>query len=289
MSAGFMVWASLWFFLPLHIPFLVFGAASTARGKYFRLNIPKVVLSSGLIGIAILQITAAVMIFQTSRNTNHYEPQNLTPLQTQASCPKDYDDFGAGGLHLARMMLDRLRYTIDIAEVFNSQHPDEALPDHLRGDINRQIQSMNHLFCQAQNYVHEHHAGERLQIAQILMRGEILLRLDEALDDETRDYYYEGWSDDLRAWLAENPSRTDQAVPYLLWHVIHEQEARGQDIADLIYRSNPNDPVGAWFKGLYMIGQGQKNEGLILMRQALDHGIERVMVVEPEIKGMLER
>lgn len=281
LSTALVTWASLWFWLPLHLPYIAFAAASTSRSRFIKIQIPAVVFSVVLTGVILLQFAAAGLIFSTAYITHAYDPPGLAVAESQSACTIDYEDYGTGGLNLSRIMADRLRYTTTLAD-------DDGLKKK-RDEIQTHIKALNHLFCQSQDYMQRYKGSERLKLTQLLMRGEILLRLDEILDQQTHDYYYNGWKEDLQVWLVANPHRTDQAVPYLLWHVIHEQEARAQDIAEIIYHRNPNDPVGAWFKGLYMLSLGQNQQGLSLMRAALDNGIERVMVVEPEIKEMLKK
>lgn len=288
LSAGLMTWASLWFLLPIHLPYLVFAATSACKRTSLlfldKLKPFKNLLSVILLIIAVLQIISAYILYNTARMTDSYEPNAIKIADIQKNCVMEYNDHGAGGLHLSRLMLDRLRYTVDLADTENSKPEKEkpdAIPDH--------VDHINHYFCQSALYGQEHTPSARLTIARLMTRGEILLALHDYIDGETRRYYYDGWKEELRQWLINTPDRSDQATPYLLYHIIHGQEDRSVEIVDLIYKQNPDDPIGLWFKGLSLLNSTKTSaDGIRMMRKAFDNGIERFITVEDNIKAMLK-
>ncbi len=283
-SAGFMAWASLWFLFPINQAFLALASISISKGIYPFKKLTKAYISpfsmrTILSIIALMQASAMLMTFSTAWNGNSYEPKGLTPEQAVENCPLEYNDFAAGGLHLSRFILDRVRYTIDITD--RDKKPE-------RKEVEGHIRSLNHLFCQADQYVQTHNTNARLKIAKLMARGEILFGLNEYLDEQTKDFYYTGWKHDLNAWLMENPGRSDQAIPYFLYHMEIGQEGRMQETVDLIYKHNSEDPVGLWFKGLSLLSHPHTSaQGIELMRKALKHGIERFMPVEKGLRDML--
>ena len=290
MSAGLMIWGSFWFFMPNLFAFMVFAAASVS-GRYYPLwaaykhsKLLKGAIAACLCAIAALQLLAFWMIFDTARMTDTYDPAPISVETAQTDCPSEYRDYGAGGLHLSRIILDRLRYTVDLAD---TQTPSsvpkegpEAIPDHVR--------SLNSLFCQAGHYIQHNESTDRLVVAHLLMRGEILLGLMPYIDEETKAYYERGWEDELLRWLERVPARADLATPFFLYNLSEGQEELSVDVAALIHQQTPHHPLGLWFKGLYLL-QDDKTvaDGIGMMRAALENGIERFIPVDAEVKAMI--
>lgn len=289
-SAGFMAWVSLWFYLPIHLPFLVFAATSgcnRSAPKFLKkLLLPKTILIGLSSVIALMQAGSGVLILRTALNTNDYDASPVPVEKIHQDCTMDYNDFGAGGSRLSKLLLDRVRYTVDLADTAN-QTPEkkegpETIPEH--------VASINHLFCQSKEYGRINHASTKLTLATLMSRGEMLLGLYDYMDEPTRSYYYNGWEGDLKEWLDYAPLRSDIATPYLLYHMIHGEDDHSNAIIDQIYEHNSEDPVGLWFKGLAALNQPENTkQGLDMMRKALDRGIKRFIVVDDETFRMLEQ
>lgn len=285
LAAGLMIWASFWFFLPLMMPFLVFAVVSThPRNTSIRFTLPAVFYTPFLIIIAAMQLAAAIIILATAHNTHQFEPTPFDLQTTAQSCPADYVDFGGGGQHLSRLMLDRLRYTVDLATTGPDDAPDKESPATIPGHLLH----LNSYFCQAGDYIATHPASKRLILAHLTMRGEILVGLDAFLDPATRAYYENGWQEELTRWITDNPMRTDMASPYLLYNVMMEREPESRPVIDHIRRQNPEDPLGLWFAGLDFLQSPDRTEqGLIMMRRALEHGIERYIPIDDTLLDLL--
>ena len=286
-AAGLMVWASFWFMLPLNMAALILACAILARRAYAlpacitRPLKTKPLLYILLLVIGTAQITAAYAISSTARQTFFIDPQEITIETAQENCPNTYNDYGAGGMHLAKMMLDRVRYAIDLTD-----RDEEADPQQVRNHI----KAINNMFCQSQRYIETQRTGMRLVVARLMTRGEIELGLEDYLNNETQEFYYNGWQEDLMDWLKSNPDRTDLAVPYLLYHIIHEHEDRSEPVINLIRSQTPYDPVGQWFKGLLLLQDHRTaDSGIKLMKQALKGGVQRRVPVEPDLIEQLER
>jgi hypothetical protein len=289
-AGGIISLASFWFLLPLNVPFIALAATINARGV--RARIPKlsgnyskrvaVVIVCVALGV---EFVAGVITLQTALTARKYLPQMLTPAEAMQNCPMDYRDFSAGGLQLSKMLIGRSRYiSARLEELEKKERLDKA-----REEIPEELLRLNHLFCQSENYriAHEH-VSARLQIARLIVRGETLIGLGPWLDPETRAYYSDGWEEELAAWLARAPARSDQAVPFLLWHMMQGREKKVGEIAEDIYAQDKQDPVGLWFKGMVMTGApGSAQAGLVFMRRALANGIERYIPVDEDIKNQL--
>ncbi len=290
--------ASLWFYLPLNMPFVVLGMVFCVSGKpvstVFRVRrfLPRASARFLLLFICVIALSiqggGAALTLLTAYNTQDYTPQRLSVQEASSSysCPMEYEDYGAGGLHLAKMMTGRLRFVFGEAEALVDKD-DEAHAQSLK-IVQRELERLNHLYCQSFLYVQEHKPSHRLLVARLLVRGELLLGLSEYLNESAVAYYTKGWKEELLSWLALAPTRSDQAVPYLLWHLMSEDEEDVKDMAVRLYALNPKDPVALWFSGLVMAGDSQNSmAGIRRMRRAIELGIERYIPVEPDVKAQL--
>jgi hypothetical protein len=223
---------------------------------------------------------------QTAWAIGHYEPQIIRAETAEQDCPLEYKDFAAGGIHLSKILLSRARHVIDLKlEIAEKPEKQNENAQAIQDTLGR----TRHLFCQSAAYMDGHaHISERLRVARLMVRSELLLGAGEFLSPPEQDYFVQNWEEELRDWLERLPGRSDIAAPYLLWHFIQGREAQAAPIADMIYINNAQDPVGLWFKGLFLTGKpARAQEGIAMMRKALERGIERYIPVDPQLKAQL--
>ena len=294
-AAAFMVSASMWFMFPLQAAYLVFAVASINRIKPLQIGALRLKLSrgvaSGFLFICVLAQGYAVYAAGVSAfGYNTYDPKPYHPAEN-VPCPEHYNDAGAGGMHLSRMLLDRLRYTVDLADqIANPDNVPEGKEAPTREEVEKHVLQLNALFCQAEEYIGRQgeNVTDRLVVAHLTARAEALLALSEYMDDQNLMYYYAGWHEDLMAWLAAHPARFDMASPYLLYHVMRQQEAVSMPIVTLLHQQDAHNPLALWFRGLYLLNDPETlAQGLRMMRVSLDRGIVRFIVVEDDVKDML--
>ncbi|GEM_PF-2624343 len=294
-AAAFMVSASMWFMFPLQAAYLVFAVASISRIKpvqigALRLKLPRAVVSGFLVICVLAQGYAVYAASVPAFGYNTYDPKPYHPAEN-APCPEHYKDARAGGMHLSRMLLDRLRYTVDLADqIANPDNVPEGEEAPAPEEVKKHVLQLNALFCQAGEYINRQgeNVTDRLVVAHLTTRAEALLALAEYMDDPTLMYYYAGWREDLMAWLATRPARFDMASPYLLYHVMRGQEAVSMPVVMQLHQQNAQNPLALWFRGLYLLNNPQTlTQGLHMMRAALDRGIQRFVVVEDDVKAML--
>jgi len=89
--------------------------------------------------------------------------------------------------------------------------------------------------------------------------------------------------------LARAPDRSDVALPYLAW-LLRERRwpALGSTVATLLDR-NPEDPVGLFYAGTALTtlnDPAARAAGIGLIHSALDHGVERILPIEPWLRRM---
>lgn len=96
------------------------------------------------------------------------------------------------------------------------------------------------------------------------------------------------WRDEVLRLLEIAPSRLDIAAIHLNWLVQQGRENEDTIVLPELERRFPNHPVAQWFRGLRMIAgadAGQRSAGLIRLRQALDGGLKRFVIVPPEVEA----
>lgn len=287
--SGIIFLGSFWFFMPLNVAFIILGACllfkRSASLDFSAFQYKRHVVFLMLLVCMVFQGFAAYATYDTARVVNLYYPENHNIKTAQLDCKMDYRDHGAGGMHLSKIMLERLRYINAEAERLTKE-PEKS--EEVVASIRDEVQRINHLFCQTDIYIAEHRPSIRLSIARLLVRGEILLAHAGHLDEETKQYYYNGWQADLISWLGRYPQRTDQAIPYLLWHFNNGEETAVKDMAQKILQRNGQDPVGLWFYGLCLTAEpSEAPRGISMMRRALEGGMDRLMPIEEELKKQL--
>ena len=102
----------------------------------------------------------------------------------------------------------------------------------------------------------------------------------------------QAWPRSLAALARVAPGRIDAWVPYLNFLVgAGHSDDLGRMTAELA-RAAPQHPVRLWFAGLIDLGAADpatQRRGLVMMRRAMQGGIERLMTVDARIRAKLER
>ena len=293
-AAGLATVFTFWFVLPLNVPFIALTAGYIAKRNDTALT--QNILSNAYVGNALklflsfvitAQFFSAALGLHNATISTNYIPERLNANAVQADCALDMDDYGAGGHHIAKMLighLGELRYSV--SRLKSTQ--DESEKAEIRGYIEGGIERLNNVFCQTTLYREKYPATIRLHLGRNIVRGEVLTVLNDFTDEKTKTFYAAGWDDELITWLAHYPSRSDQAVPYLQLRLLANDDAAIQRVANIIYTQNPQDPVGLWFKGLVMLNTPRTSQqGLHFMRRALENDVERYLPVEKELKRQL--
>ena len=97
----------------------------------------------------------------------------------------------------------------------------------------------------------------------------------------------ERWEEWLNRALALAPDRSDLAIPFLTHQAVggHGDVVR-RIVGDLLSHA-PDDAVGLYFLGLVQVQSGNTALGLDRLRESVDHGIERFMPLDPQIRAIL--
>lgn len=300
LALGLTSWASLWFMFPLHAPYLCFAIASSCKMSYVKMprlihqNAKPIIIVALFIALA-LQATTSYIAQDTAISYRKNEPQKLEITDASSfnqMCKMTYRDFSAGGIQLARMLLNRTRYleTITNEELREKAKIEMSEEDLKPENIRKHLLEINHIFCQAQNYIKNSSASSiQLNIALLMARGEILLGFDALLTEQENKYYLSGWQESLNTWLDIAPTRTDQAIPFLLFNIIHNKEENSKELLTRILDNNAQDPVALWFMGLKTLNDPDKTqEGLSMLKAALNNGIERLMPIDEQLLSDLK-
>lgn len=298
-AAGLASIASFWFILPLCVPFLALTAGLIARPKIIKFP---AILKRPAILIALAAIIIALQTLTSSGTILHAKTSHLYQAKPQSAeelnCTLDLDDHGLGGLSLAKILIDRSRFTSakheELLELSQKEEEgagdteNEIDPEKTKTEILKEIERLNTLYCQSVLYMDQYKPSIRLRLARLTTRAEILIVLSSYINQDTEAYYYANWGQELAGWLHDYPGRADLAVPFLSYHLIHGDDKTIGKITNIILSSNKDDPAGLWFQGIIKLNDpAQSRQGLIMMRKALENGIERYLPVEDDLKQKL--
>ncbi len=129
-----------------------------------------------------------------------------------------------------------------------------------------------------------------LAVVPVLVRAE--LALDPKLADLRARFptIMQAWPDQVRHFLVLAPGRHDLAIPYLAWELGQNNHRTVLAAAGYLLARNEKSPVGLWYAGLALIGMGgpeEREQGILLMRRAIEHGVGRFVELTPEIRAAL--
>lgn len=287
-SGGLVTLLSFWFLMPLNMPFIALTAAiiskpnTTFNLKPYKNSIPCAVIAFCII-IFVTSLSSGIIVFQTAKAAHKYIPHPLLLTEREPACNLDINDFGAGGTHLSKLLIDRASFISGL----HTQSIDNQKDINI-DEIQKHILQLNNLFCQSSVYAKQYKPNVRLRISRLIIRSEVLVILDGYLDQRTRNYYYENWENELHSWLTDYPLRFDQATPFLSWHLARADDAAIRRITSLLLDMDRNNPVGLWFMGFTMLNDpNYAQHGLSLMRLALDKGIERYIPIDNDLRQQL--
>lgn len=282
-SGGLLAVSSFWFFLMPNIPLVAFAFAACAKIRPVKgfAFINKFVTIAAFIAMAVLLLFSSAAVLQAGISSR-IEATPQLGAAVKDVCPTAFDDFGAGGLHLAQTLTGPLR----AVGFIRLENPNA----YTREDITTMIGTTNQVFCQTAAYAERYDGriSHRLLVARLIVRGEMLIGFTDYLDPQTVALYANGWKEELETWLDKVPTRPDMAVTFLSWSLAQGHEDNVLSIAQKLRAHNPEDPVGLWFEGIVLTGQPERaQEGIELMRRALKNGAERMMTIDPALKAQL--
>jgi len=306
----------LWFVMPLIWVFLAFSAAWLSRDtdaldmpqslqkKLSRIP-PLPLLAYGTVAAltSLGLLASAYYAYQLAYKSIRYDYVEYD--EDAGTCPYPLQDKYIGGLHTGEIWRD---YNATIKIIVGEIETDPAVgqPEPPRelteGEKEtkkntRQVDTLRantlnrykYFQCVEQRMIEEGHASARLLAVGLITRTDMAFQLAPYFEDDLPvDDLLEEWEDNLRLFLSMAPSRTDQAVPYILWRLNRGEEAKAGDIITLIEQYAPTAPETLWFSGFMQLTDPDKaHEGLFKMRAALEKGIETVVPVEPDLKNLV--
>ena len=129
-----------------------------------------------------------------------------------------------------------------------------------------------------------------LAVVPVLVRAELALDPKLAVLRARFPTIMEAWPDQVRHFLVLAPGRHDLAIPYLAWELSQANHRTVLAAARYLLARNAENPVGLWYSGLALIGMGgpeEREQGILLMRRAVEHGVGRFVELTPEIRAVL--
>lgn len=128
--------------------------------------------------------------------------------------------------------------------------------------------------------------GLPLAVEATIIRSDLDAQSWPAASAEHRSELLSPMQDGLVRTLAMAPRRSDLAAPYLSSLLARGREA---EVAEFVARHLPaDDPVGLWYAGIVMLGTRESfPEGIRKMQKAMHMGVERFIMVPPELKKQI--
>lgn len=287
--------AAFWFQMPVSVPFLVLAIAGFADVKRMQ-DYLKRYDSAWLRSVAIvvlvclvpIQLFAAYSTFDLSKKTSHIDPP--TRDWDGSDCEDIYYDYGRGGLHLAKMyrvsVTQLLIQLPEIHKVLGKKEVQNYGMQAVKGQLDTAgFLKVKYFACLAKKYIDSGDASLRLRLVDIIVRSDIALSMMPYLKNEDTRFVFDRWDLRIKEFIDFAPKRTDQAAPYMIWHLNNGYEAQVNAMADFLLERDAHDIVGMWFKGIVLLGDANHAAlGLQMMYQALDGGIERIVPIDDELK-----
>jgi len=270
------IWAA-WFHPPSTVPFLALAFAGNAGrrrpSRLTRKSFPLV-----LLGVVIgLQTLGAWMVYRdlavSVAETESHSPDMNTALST--TCPSPFGQYDRGGYLLADLLLGATgRAAAEIAE---------------KGAVSPLVVSrLKRRLCMVKNRLDSRPASLSLKTAFVLAFSRLAFTLTDPSWDTERSTYLPEWKGRLFDILEIAPERSDLAIPYLYWTLEQGDDKEAANMIRKILKRNPEDPVGLWFFGMVSVSKPEtRHQGLLNLQRALGAGIERFIVVDPNLKRMI--
>ena len=269
--------SSMWFQLPLTAPFMVFAFTCLPRNKVYYLNsvIKKVCnilkIRNWVLGVIFIALlTAAYTLYQKRayRPIDHLAWNKAYYLSEYGKNWYDvYPDYYLGGQRLAYI------YDLYNRQLLQTKNNKKLMPQEINS-----FMLLQKLIDEA---IKDNKAGIALQVIDM----EYINKWHQANMPVTKNNIvinemFNNWHDRLKTLLARVPKRTDLAVPYLELQLKNKNYNIIEEIIGPVLQSNPNDPVGLWFKAKVIeLKDKDMNKARLLKKQAFENHINNIINV----------
>lgn len=243
--------------------------AFSSTMKFFRPG-----LGAGILIAAVLLVATATMTMVTgttmAREARDNRDTSASGKPALTDCRQMARDFGRGGVHLATLYRS---FAVDLLEkraagALITETDAARLADYV---------------CAVEHRIGDR-ASLRLANANLLVTAELASIRDDPALASIRSDRLSVWEARLRWYLGHAPTRSDMAVPYLIWAFANHRENSVAAIAALLLARDRRSPVGLWFSGIVMMANADTAAaGFDRMRQSLNAGIEHIMPIDPAI------
>ena len=267
-TVALAVLSGLWFPLALSVPFMALALAGLAddaswqpvwlRGKGW-------VLLPALLAVG--QVTAAAALLTYGLQFGALRQAWETKPPRLAAVPRDFRD---GDMALAELIRKQ-------AARYPQQPPSEA-----RIAVIQEMEAAVDLRAETTLTPLLLEAGIELQ-ARLLVTRDLAYAARTGAEEAM-----------LRRWtfrlLELAPGRSDAAIPLFSLWLSQRRLDEVTALAGQLLARDPDDAVGLQFKGLSLLAGGdpaRRDEGLRLLRRALDQGIERFIPIDAATKAIL--
>ncbi|WP_155976380.1 O-antigen ligase family protein [Novispirillum itersonii] len=265
---------SLWFMIPASLPFIAIGCGAVigrprAVGGDLRwlLSCPKKLLLGAGAFVSVLLVAAACASLASSWQENELRHALLDREAPYPATVLDIRQDGRGSAAVLTEAMAQAEMTAEKAERFR--------------------QAQQWFGGQAENY----QMPSGLLTSVSLLSAQAFLPPEHPLAWADEEGLALIWEARLRSFLRVAPQRIDVLSPYFNWLLARKKEARLVEMVTYVKAFEPSHPVLVWFEGILLLQDRdprQQATGLVLMRQAVQAGLERFMPLAPEVKQVLQ-
>lgn len=270
--------SSMWFQLPLTVPFMVFAFTCLSRNKVYYLNsvIKKICyflkIRHWILGIIFLSLITASYTLYQKRAYRPIDSLSWNKLYYLSGFGKNwydvYPDYYLGGQRLAYI------YDLYNKQLLQTKNNQKLMQQEING-----MKLFRKFLDEA---INNNKAGIALEVIDM----EYTNKWHQADMPKTKNNIvfkemFNGWHDRLKTLLNRVPDRTDLAVPYLGLQLKNQNYNAIEDIINPVLQNNPNDPVGLWFKSkIIELRDGDVNKAQLLKNQALKNHLNNIIDVK---------
>lgn len=120
-------------------------------------------------------------------------------------------------------------------------------------------------------------------MAQIHVTGD----LSFMSSPETEAEQIAQWRRWLERLLVLAPNRGDQAIPYFTMAISQGRWDDIRQITQTMLARNGHDPVGLYYGGIVTLINGDRAQGMRMIRQSFEAGLDRFMPIDPSLKAQV--
>lgn len=260
---------AIWFHIPTTAAFLALAVAITAKPLAWQ-NISPTQRRWSSLAIGVI---AFVSLLTVGWLTTHMFSASsaVAAMREDATC--SFPD-------------DPWRGHIGLAQIFSAEIAMSIRAKRIEGAIGpNSIEALKCLYGKMEKIAQ---GDPSVPILVHLTKFRADLRFSKEFEEISASFPQEqaNWFERANQLLDLAPDRSDLILPYLTHLEVAKDDKSLSTLVHRIYKHNPRDPVGLWYKGSLLIGsenRDDQNRAILMFNRALDAGIQRFLVIDPKV------